>query len=91
MVIDASAAFSAMRGGLLCRPVNLDSGARLILRPRTCPILLILVPIDYQTLSGQPFRYQSKESPEGMILTQRSGSKISVSLLLAIYYRSQGV
>ena len=43
------------------------------------------------TLSGQPFRYQSKESPEGMILTQRSGSKISVYLLLAIYYRSQGV
>ena len=32
-VIDASGAFSAMRGGLLCCPLNLDSGARLILRP----------------------------------------------------------
>ena len=79
-VIDASGAFSAMRGGLLCCPLNLDSGARLILRRRPCPIPSILVRIDHPTSNDPPSRCRSKPSPEPTIHTLRSVSEISLCL-----------
>jgi hypothetical protein len=89
-VIDVFGAFSAMRGGLLCCPLNLDSDARLILRRRPCPIPSILVRIDHRTGNGPPFRCQSKGSREPTIHTLRSASEISLCLQLAIYCRLPG-
>ncbi len=89
-MIEASGAFSAMRGGLLCRPVNLDSGARLILRRRPCLIPSILVRIDHPIGNEPPFRCRSKQSPEPTIHTLRSASEISLCLQAAIYCRLPG-
>jgi hypothetical protein len=89
-VIDASGAFSAMRGGLLCCPLNLDSGARLILRRRSCLIPSTPVPIDHRIRNGRPSRYRSKPSPEPTIHTPRSASEISLCLQPAIYCRLPG-
>ena len=52
-----------MRGGLLCCPLNLHSGARLILRRRPCPIPSILVHFDHPTSNDPPSRCRSKPSP----------------------------
>jgi hypothetical protein len=89
-VIDASGAFLAMRGGLLCCPLNLDSGARLILRRRPCPILSILVRFDHPTGNDPPSLCRSKPSPEPTIHTLRSASGITLCLQPAIYCRLPG-
>jgi hypothetical protein len=88
-VIDASA-FPAMRGGLPCCTLNLHSGARLILRRRSCLIPSILVRIDPPTGSDPPSRCRSKPSPEPTIHTLRFASEISLCLQAAIYCRLPG-
>ena len=55
---------------------------------RACPIQSIPLLIDHRTRSGQPFRSQSKESLERMILMRRSGLRISACSRPVIYFRS---
>ena len=76
-----------MRGGLLCRPLNLDSGARLVLRRQPCHIPSILVRIDHPTGNDPQSRCRSKQSLEPTIHTLRSASEITLCLQPAIYCR----